>query len=121
MQTYQVQFANQVRLADIEAALSLVGEFKITVKREKAPKQEREYHEPITFYRDDVEVREMNGIEVERAIRKQENDRAARQRHDGRNKNQFPQYSERLGASDYINRFCRNLGHVPVTYQFGNV
>lgn len=121
MNTYQVQFKQAVRIEDIEAALSLVGEFKLTAKRLPVAKAEREYQQPLAVYRNGAQIREIDPIEVERGMRKFQSMCDARLRVDGRHKNDFPQFNERLGARDYITRFCNNLHHTSKEYDYSAV
>ena len=123
MQTYQVSFSQNVNIADIEAALSLVGEFKLTVARQVKPRTAKvaaELQEPLAVYRDGEVIRELNPCEVEQGMRKIQAEYAARMRADGRSKCMFPTYREgRDTVAAYVQAFCCTLQHVKSTYQLG--
>jgi len=120
MQTYQVTFTQAVNIADIEAALSLVGAFKLTAARQPKPKTEKVFQEPLTVWREGAEVRELNPVEIDKAIRKMDSARAAELRHDGRQKGDFPQFVDvRDTIERYVQSFCSRLNHKATTYFMG--
>lgn len=119
MQTYQLSCPESVRIEDIQAALALIGEFRLTAKRQAAPKPERVYQEPVIARKPDGSERELDGIEVESRIKKLMSELKSAMNHDGRSKHAFPTNYE-IDTASYTQLFCTKLSHVKAVYQLGD-
>lgn len=116
MNTVSVRVPATVPIAVIEAALR---EFGATVvqARKREPKPEKVY-EPVVYLKHvkhgPPELREIDGISADKAIRKMMSALNSQMMCDGRSKGMF----ERLGntTADYVSNFCSRLHHVKAVY-----
>jgi hypothetical protein len=115
----QITVPHHVPLAVIEAALRELGASIVQKRAPLEPKPEKEYR-PVIFTRTladgTQETDEIDGVTVDKAIRKLMSEVNARARHDGRTKAQFERLPVQLGTAEYVEAFCARLHHVPAAY-----